>query len=198
MAFGLGMVWPWLRRWLKLRPRTCFSVLLAFFAGLGILAAGYMVVKAFQSVMSLADAGIIRSILDLFPLFFGYSLYLLLSPVVGFLLGYWLVEKPPAPDDETPPAASWLDHTATAIGMGLAGLFPIWILLSFAFTLSVGMIPFTPALTGGSSDVTSIAEIIGPMVDLEASFATTGLAILTVISLILMGIFSFFSLPEPQ
>jgi hypothetical protein len=198
MAFGLGMVWPWLRRWFKLRPRTCFTTLLAFFAGIGILAAGYVMLQAFQPVISLFSVGVVNSILDIFPLFLGYSLYLVLSPVIGFLLGYWLVEKPPIPDAEFPPAAGWLDHGATALGMGLAGLFPLWILLSFVFTLYTGMMPFIPALSGESSTVASVSEIIDLMVRFDTSFATAGLAIFTVIALILMGIFSFFSLPEPQ
>jgi hypothetical protein len=124
-AFGLGMVWPWLRRWLMLRPRTCFTTMLAFFAGIGIIAAGYVMLQAFQPVISLFSVGVVNSILDIFPLFLGYSLYLVLSPGIGFLLGYWLVEKPPIPDAEFPPAAGWLDHGATALGMGLAGLFPL-------------------------------------------------------------------------
>jgi hypothetical protein len=198
LAFGLGMVWPWLRRWLKLRPRTCFTTLLAFLAGIGVLVTGYVMFQSFKPMISLVTAGIVDSLGDVFLLFIGYSLYLVLSPVFGFLLGLWLVEKPPAPDPEFPPAAGWLDHAATALGMGLAGLFPLWILLSFAFTIVNGLIPFIPALSGDTSAATSVAEIIGFAVAFDSAAARASLAILTVIGLILIVVFSFFSLPEPQ
>jgi len=43
-----------------------------------------------------------------------------------------------------------------------------------------------------------VAEIVQFVVSFESSYTLTSLAILTGIGLILMGIFSFFSLPEPK
>lgn len=193
MAFALGMVWPWIARWWKLRPRTCFTALLVFLAGLGILAIGYVAVT---SVLQPA-LQIVSTIGMVWPFLF-YPMLGFIFPIISFLLGWWLVEKPPVPEEGEITSAGLLDHTTTVFSMGLAGLFPIWILVSFSFMLVMGMIPFIPALTGEASDVSSVMEIIGPMVDIMGSFALNGLLILSLLGLILNGIVSFFSLPEAQ
>jgi hypothetical protein len=193
MAFALGMVWPWLARWWKLRPRTCFTAFLAFLVGLGILAAGYVVITNVLTVgwNIVTTAGLV------WPFLF-YPLIALVYPIFGFLLGIWLVEKPPVPEEGEDPSAGLLDHTVTIFSMGLAGLFPFWILVSFSLMLAMGVIRFIPALTGETSDVSSVIAIIQPLVNMTTGFALNGLLLFVVIALILKGIVSFFSLPEAQ
>ncbi len=195
-AFGIGTILPWLRRWWVLRPRSCFSVISGLAAAGGIITIGYFLTSTVTSAHQFGQLIAFDGNEWLLPLIY-YAVVFFLPVIGGGILGWFAVEKPSLAKEGIVPAAYFLDYFASAIVSGLLATFLLWVVTSYALTLTLGVVNAIPALTGEASGAHSLNELVSNLITFETNVALSVWVMFSLIGLLLEGLISLASRPEP-
>ena len=196
VAFGLGSAWPWLVRWWKLGSHSCFMVYLSLIA---LASTGYALYILAPEIARITSIIIMLFDGQPFLLFVAYFLLYLVLPLVGFfLLGLWLVEKPPALQDIAPTRAGLFHVLMASIWTGLVALAPAWLVVSFILNIIMGSISVLPFFAKNPEPHKTIIEILRLMIDTQVKYGLNALAFFVILGILTPSFFAFVSKDEQE